>query len=219
VAVVAVAVAVAGALLFGMQSPMQIRAVQIDGASTDLAPQVAAALAVAPGQSFSSVDTGAAEARIEAIDGIRGANLGWSWWNRLTVDVHEQTPAALVAGPDGAFVVIDAHGVPIRTAAARPAGLPVVQAGSDAERATALAVVAAMPPAVLAAADTVVVHGTADLQVVLANGSTVILGGTDGLAHQLLLAGQLAATNAKQINVSVPDRPALQGVPAPPPAR
>lgn len=213
----ALSVVAGSAICMSMQSPMQISSVVITGASADLQPQVASALAISDGQSFSAVDVGAVKQRITAIDGIKGADLHWTWWNTLTVDVNERTPVGLLADPSGAFVVVDADGAAMRTVPARPTGLMVVQAGDDAGRAQGLKVAQQVPADMAAAADSIVVDGPEAISMRMLNGATVLLGGSGDVAAKLQLAQQLlAGTGAKVVNVSVPQRPAVSDLPPPP---
>lgn len=209
---------VAGAVFCcSMQSPMPIGSVVIEGASADLLPQVSSALALTDGQSFSSIDESAAVQRITAIEGVRGADLQWSRWNTLTVRIDERAPVGLFVDGNGAFVVVGADGVPIRTVPARPAGLLVVQAGDDARRALGLQVSAQVPAELVAGADAVVVDGPQAVSLRMQSGATVVLGDAEDLAAKLRVAQQLlAGTQAKVINVSVPDRPAVSDLPPPP---
>jgi hypothetical protein len=51
----------------------------------------------------------------------------------------------------------------------------------------------------------------------MASGATVVLGSTQDLPQKFLLASQLlAGTGASTVNVSVPQRPAVAGIPEPP---
>jgi len=201
--------------LMSMQSPLSIAAITIEGASADLQPQVAAALGAAVGDSFGSVDTGGASDRIVAIDGIDGAEISWTWWNTLVVAVDEQTPAAVVVSPAG-FNVVDATGSVIRTVAARPAALPLIESGDDASREVALALATQIPPELIGQVDAVIAEGTRSVTLRLTSGATAFLGAPTDLEAKFRVIGQLSAVGASQLNVSVPGRPAVKGLPAPP---
>ncbi len=196
------------------ESPLPISAIQVTGGSTELTPAVVSALGVQTGQSFSSVDVGQAQERISAIDGVESADLAWSWWNTMTVVVHEQTPIAAQAQADGTFVVLDPTGGSIRIAPARPAGLPLIQADGSAAVAAALEVAAAIPAD--AGVDTIVAPTAHHVTLHLASGQSVVLGAPESVPEKFALARQLAPTGAKVINVTVLDRPSLQQIPPPP---
>jgi hypothetical protein len=62
----------------------------------------------------------------------------------------------------------------------------------------------------------VVAQGPRALSLELVSGQRVVLGDTTELDRKLALAEALAATGAQGIDVSVPQRPALRDLPAPP---
>ncbi len=211
------AVLVTGTIGMSTNSPLAIGAITIDGASADLQPQVAAALGVAVGDSFASLRADEAVDRIVSIEGIDGAEFDWAWWNTLAVIVSEQTPAAAIAASTGGFVVVDAQGGEIRSVPERPAGLPLIEAPDAAARAAALFAASRIPPEMLGQIDAVIGEPAGSVNLRLASAATVHLGDpTDRLAAKLTIALQLASTGAASINVTVPERPAVQGIPAPP---
>jgi cell division protein FtsQ len=211
------ALVLVGGVGMSMQSPMPIGSVVIVGGSPDLQPQIASAAAAAPGQSFASVDAGAARERIVAIEGIESADLRWSWWNTLTVEVLEQTPVGLQPAPAGGFVVLDSAGEQIRTASERPAGMVLIEAGTADGRAAALHVAQNLPTDLRALTDAVIGSSAESVSLRMASGATVVLGSTQDLPQKFLLASQLlAGTGASTVNVSVPQRPAVAGIPEPP---
>ena len=215
-AVLLAAAAVGAYFLMSMQSPMGISAIAIEGVSPDLQPQVVAAIGAEVGEPFSSVDAAAATQRITAIEGVRGAKLGWSWFNTLTVTVAEKTPVGIVQSPTGQLVVVDAEGQSIRVVPQRLPGLPLIETGAADARRTALAVAPQIPEALRPQVDAVVVSSPNAVAVRMTSGATATLGTPTDLAKKFALVQQLLPTGAQQINVSVPERPALQGIPVPP---
>lgn len=217
----AIAAGAAGtALLFGagllmsMQSPLAIGSVEVVGAGPELAPAVASAVGDQEGQAFSSVDASEVQQRVAQIEGIAGADVGWTWWNTLTVSVREQTPVGVTADAQGAFIVIDPSGDRIRTVPARPAGLPLIEAqGGAAAQAAALLVAGQLHPDTLGGVDAVAATGARAVELRLGSGTRVVLGAPEDLERKLLLAQQLSPSGAAVINVAVPDRPALSGLP------
>lgn len=205
----AVAGAVCAGLLMSMQSPLGIEEIEVTGAGPALHPQIVGAVGAAAGDSFASVDTDAAAARIAALDGVEGVEIGWSWWNTLAVRVQQQVPLAVIAAKDG-FTVLDTAGNPIRQVAARPAGLPLLGPGGE-SLAVAVAVARQVPATLAVAA---VDAPSADaVALTLASGTKVLLGSNGDLAAKIALAERLVPTGAAQINVSVPQRPTLTGLP------
>ena len=214
-AALAVGVLAVVALLTSLHSPMSIAEVQIQGASADLRPQVAAAVGAVPGDAFTSVDVGAATASIEAIEGITGADIAWAWWNMLRITVEEQSPTAVVATGDG-FAVVDIAGSSIRAVPKRPAGLPLLQATTEEGRTAALTATQRIPEDMAAAVDVVMATGPNDVTVRLASGAEAVLGDATQIPEKFAVLKKLIPTGAEKIDVSVPERPAVQGLPPQP---
>jgi cell division septal protein FtsQ len=207
--------AVAGALLLtSLHSPLGVAEVVIEGAGPSIQPAVAAAVPDAVGQPFRSVDADAVVAQVRAIDGVDGASVEWVWWNTLAVVVREQKPVAAVATPAG-FRVLDAEGDPVRSVGQRPVGLPLLEAASPAGQEIGLLVVRQVPSALLPQIDTIVVSPEGGVEVRLTSGAVADLGTAQGLSEKFALLGQLLPVGAERYSVAVPERPALQGIPAP----
>ncbi len=214
VAAVAGLGALAGAsLLLTMQSPLPVRSIDVAGVGPDLAPAVAAAVGNAVGQSFRSRDAEQIAARVAAIEGIDGASVGWSWWNRLSVVVDVPTPVGAVAA-NGAFLVLDSEGATIRRAPDRPESLPLIEARAEPSRRIAVDVAAALPESLAPVVEAVIVTGDS-AQLRLRPGATAKLGSPEGLAEKFAVLEQLLPLGAEEYNVAVPKRPAVQGIPAP----
>jgi cell division septal protein FtsQ len=207
--------AAAGALLLtSLQSPLGVAEVVIEGAGPTLQPAVAAAVPDAVGQPFRSVDADAVVAQMRAIEGIDAASLEWSWWNTLTVVVQEQKPVAVVATPAG-FRVLGAEGDPVRSTGQRPVGLPLLEVANPAGQEVGLQVAGQVPNALLPQTDTIVVSNEGRVELRLTSGSVADLGTTEDLAEKFAVLGQLLPVGAERYSVAVPERPALQGIPAP----
>ena len=204
----------AGLLITSLQSPLAIGALTIEGAGPDLQPAVAATIPVAVGEPLRTVDPDALSAQIGALDGVASASVGWAWWNTLSVVVVEQTPVGAVASRGG-FTVLDAAGEPIRQVAQRPAGLPLIEAPSPAARQSALGAAQQLTPGLLGQTDAVIVSAGGALQLRLTAGGTVEFGSVDDLSEKLALLEQLLPIGAQHYNLTVPERPAVQGIPEP----
>lgn len=212
-----IGIVVAAGVGMSMQSPLPISTVVVQGASADLVPQITSELAITPGQSFASLDSGAVQDRVAAIDGVEDVGLRWTWWNTLTVAITEQEPAGLLADGSGGFLVVDSQAATIRAVAARPAGLIVVEAGNAEDRVLGLQVARQVPADIAPAVDAVVVGGPEAITLRMASGATALLGGPQDAAVKTRLAQQLlTGTGAGAVNVSVPQRPAVGQLPPPP---
>lgn len=201
-------------LLTSLQSPLGVAEVVVEGAGPTLQPAVATAVPDVVGQPFRSVDLAAVAAQVRAIEGIDAASVEWAWWNKLSVVVREQKPVAVVATPAG-FRVLDAEGDPIRSTGQRPAGLPLVEAANPAGQEAGLEVVRQVPDALLPQTDSIAVSAEGTVELRLTSGSVADLGSTQRVAEKLAVLGQLLPVGAERYSVVVPERPALQGIPAP----
>lgn len=209
-----VGVVAVGLGLTSMQSPMAIGAITIEGAGPVLKPAVAAAIPVAAGESFRAVDRAALEEQIRSLEGVESASVEWAWWNELSVVVVEQTPAGAVAGPGG-YTVLSATGDTIRRMAKRPPGLPLIEAPGAEARQVALQTAQALPPGLRKKTGAVIVVRGGGVQLRLAGGAIADIGPTTELAEKFAVLEQLLPIGAQRYNLVVPERPAVQGIPAP----
>ena len=177
-------VAAAVWVLFG--SPLLVvRSVTVSGTHLVSQSEVVAAAGVRTGTPLIRVNTARAAARIVAIPQIRSAQVTRSWPNRLVIVVRERTPALALTAPSGGYDLVDADGVVVRWAAARPAGLPLystlVPAGAlrgDPGLAAAAAVLGELPAAVRPSVTSVSAPEPDQVTVRLAGGITVLWGDT-----------------------------------------
>ena len=111
-----------------------VRSVVVSGTHLVPASQVRAAAAIPAGEPLLRVNTGAAARRVEAITQVQSAQVNKSWPDRILITVQERTPVLAVARPGaagstsaagGGYDLIDASGVIVRTAQAKPRGMAV----------------------------------------------------------------------------------------------
>ncbi len=94
--------------------------------------------------------------------------------------------------------------------------MPLLEAVGDEQRLVGLQVVQQVPDALLPQTDTVTVTASGgSVEVRLTSGAIVDLGAPDRLAEKFAVLGQLLPVGAERYSVAVPERPALQGIPAP----
>lgn len=133
----------------------------------------------------------------------------------LVVRIVERTPVGVVAA-HGGFDLVDQAGVVISQSARRPAGYPLIAlegapGSAEAHRsfASSAAVLAALPPATRAQAESITASTADDVTITLAGGVKVVWGGP---AQSDLKAADLAALlksvpGASLYDVSAPDSP------------
>ncbi len=132
--VIAVGVLVGVSYAFLGPKVLVVRSVVVSGTHLVPASQVRAAAGIPLGEPLLRVNTAAAARRVEAITQVRSAQVSKSWPDRILITVQERTPVLAVARPPaagstsaagGGYDLIDASGVIVRTAQAKPRGMAV----------------------------------------------------------------------------------------------
>ncbi len=202
-----VIVAGAGWALLG-SSLLVVRHIQVSGNRGLPASAVSAASGIQPGTPLARLNSAVAQRRVERLPLVLSAQVSRAWPDTVVIAVRERTPELAVA-VRGGFEQVDLYGVVVRTAAARPAGMPLLTAppaqlrGSPQVRAAA-GVLARLPAALRArvlavtdtAADGVTLHLRRQVTVRWGNASRSAAKATE-------LAG-LLRTGAHYIDVSSP---------------
>lgn len=130
----------------------------------------------------------------------------------LVITVVERTPLGLVATPSG-FDVVDAAGVVLESAAARPAGVPLLALDDDGVEGRGFAAMAevlvALPPDVLAQVDSITARTRDDVTFTLASTQQRVVWGSaaDSDRKAVVLAtllGSFAGSGPGEYDVSAP---------------
>jgi cell division protein FtsQ len=184
-----------------------VRHVRVDGADLVTPEQVRQAAAVPVGVPLARVDLAAVGARVATLPPVERAEVSRRWPDTLVVEVVERTGVAAVPRAGG-FAVLDRSGVAFRTAAARPAGLPLVRlarpAPDDPATRAGLLVLASLTPELRERLTELVVDGPARIRLVL-GGRTVIWGDSSQGEVKARVATSLLARQGTTIDVSAPD--------------
>ena len=133
--VIAVGLLVGVSYIFLGPKVLVVRSVGVSGTHLVPASQVRAAAGIPLGEPLLRVNTAAAARRVEAITQVRSAQVSKSWPDRILITVRERTPVLAVArlgaagstsaAAGGGYDLIDASGVIVRTAQAKPRGMAV----------------------------------------------------------------------------------------------
>ncbi len=132
--VIAVGVLVGISYIFLGPKVLVVRSVVVSGTHLVPAGRVRAAAGIPLGEPLLRVNTAAAALRVEAITQVRSAQVSKSWPDRILITVEERTPVLAVArlgtagstsAASGGYDLIDASGVIVRTAQAKPRGMAV----------------------------------------------------------------------------------------------
>ena len=193
-----------------------VRSVSVTGTAALLAPaQVITAADVPVGTPLLSVNAGAVTRRVEAIRQVASATVSKNWPDQLVISVKERVPAVAVKMAGGGYDQVDASGVIVSYAKAKPAALPLLMTSlpgsglqGSAAVSTAAAVLAELQPwlakQVAEVKPTAVAAGTEQVTLSLRDGKTVQWGGADNAAQKNRELAILLPGGASDIDVSAP---------------
>lgn len=212
--VLAVAVAGVMAWLLSWWSPVPVRDVTVSGAEPEKAAEILAAAAIDPGTPIRDVDVAGITERVAAVPGIETAHLELSRPWTVVVAVVERFPFAVVATPGttpgtSGWVVVDAAGAPIRETGQKPPKLPVVEPAD--QPGPALTAMSALAPDLRAEVKKAAVDNAGAVTLTLKSGTVIRWGRPGDDLDKAQAVAVLLQYQPEGINVSVPQRPALEG--------
>jgi cell division protein FtsQ len=200
------AVVFAFAVAFALtRSPlMDVDHVRIDADGAD-AGAVREALGIEPGQAMTLVDPAAAADAVAALPAVASVEVRRSWPNGVSVDVTARRPGIALASADGAWLVADRTGTIITTTESAPGDL--ARAGGPAligrpgqvvpaDLRPVAAVGAALPDDLRERAEQVVLGEGGRVEVLLADGGTVVFAPEGDQEAAAAAAAAVAATVA-----------------------
>jgi cell division protein FtsQ len=211
-----------------------VRSIQVNGTHLVPRSEVLAAAGIPDGLPLIRINTATVAHRIEGIRQIESAQVTRAWPDSVTITVRERTPVLAVAS-GGGYQLIDKFGVAVEQAARPPLRVPrfTLAAGSQpagsqpagsqtaGSQTAGAGFVAALrgSPAVYAAAAVlrelpasltgqvadVTAPNASDVTLTLADGITIVWGGTDRPAAKAKELGVLMRTHARSYDVSAPE--------------
>ena len=188
-----------------------VRSVVVTG--THLVPkaEVLEAAGVRLGTPLIRVSTSQIAARVLAIAQVQSVQVTKSWPDRVVIAVRERTPALAVAAPDGGFDLVDQDGVTVLWAAHRPARFPLylttaaaASLRGDPDVAAAAGVLGELPRWLRRSVASITAPGPDQVTLQLANGITVLWGGTGDASAKAEELALLMRTRARYYDVSAP---------------
>ena len=202
-----VILAVAGWALLG-PVVLVVRHVRVTGAG-GVVPSAAvrAAAGIPLGTPLARLDGAAVVRRVQRLPTVLSARVSRSFPDTVVIAVRPRVPALAVPTAAG-YALVDSHGVTVSSAAAVPAGIPLLTSppavlrGSPAVRAAAL--VAQRLPAALRAQVRSVSATATTVTLQLTGGVTVIWGGPGQAAQKAAELEALLSTHARYYDVSDP---------------
>ena len=140
---------------------------------------------------------------------MQSAQVTRSWPDRVIIAVRERTPALALAASGGGFDLVDPDGVIVQWAARRPPGLPLYLATSpvsslrgDPDVGAAAAVLGELPARLRASVASVTAPSPDQVTLRLADGATVLWGGTGHAQAKAEELGLLLPTHASYYDLS-----------------
>ena len=206
---VVVLLVVGGIWLVYFSSWLSVQGVQIEGTEKLSDAHIRAAAAVPEGEALATVDLDRIRTRVEALAGVRSADVTRQWPDQVLIRVDEREAVAIVE-IGGRLQGMDEDGVVFEDYTKAPASLPRVQTGADtgseALREGAL-VIAAMPSDLAAQVDHVEVATVDEISLVLRDDRLVVWGSADESDLKATVLAALLSQPAQKYDVSVPGQP------------
>ena len=219
--VIAVGVLVGVSYAFLGPKVLVVRSVVVSGTHLVPASQVRVAADIPLGEPLLRVNTAAAARRVEAITQVRSAQVSKSWPDRILITVRERTPVLAVARPGaagststaagGGYDLIDASGVIVRTAQAKPRGMavlwpsvPVTALQGSPSVAAAAAVLREVPAWIGQSVAVVGASSPQNVTLGLSDGITIVWGSTARATAKAAELSALMRTHAHYYDVSSP---------------
>lgn len=163
-----------------------VRSVVVTGTRIVPRSEVLAAAGVEPGTPLIRVNTGPIAARVAKIRQVQSVQVTRSWPDRVVIVVRERTAALALRAPGGGYDLVDSGGVVVQWVASRPADLPLYPTGApvsslrgDPDLAATAAVLGELPPWLRRSVASVTAPEPDQVTLRLADGITVLWGGTD----------------------------------------
>jgi cell division protein FtsQ len=184
-----------------------VRSVEVAGAQVLDPAQVRAAAGVPDRLPLARVDLGDVEARVRRLAPVDRVTVSRSWPSTLRIEVVERVAVAAVPAGDQ-FSLIDGHGVPFRTVAEAPAGLPLARLATpgqgDANTTSALTVLTALSDDLREELVAIAVPSPVAIRLELRKGRVVIWGDDTKSDQKSKVATALLKRKGAEINVSAP---------------
>ncbi|MFF3224437.1 cell division protein FtsQ/DivIB [Nocardia suismassiliense] len=186
---------------------LSVRTVEIDGAVAVPEQQVRELLEIPSGRSMLRIDTDAIARRVASIPKVRSARVQRVFPSTVQVTVVERVPVLYFESPQGAHL-LDVESVEFAIEDT-PIGVPKLVTDHPASDApatrAAVAVLAALPPALGIQVDEVVARSISDVSLNLKDGRTVLWGGMNDAERKSAVVLPLLTRPGTVFDVSSPN--------------
>ncbi|MQA83518.1 MAG: FtsQ-type POTRA domain-containing protein [Streptosporangiales bacterium] len=185
-----------------------VRQIQVAGEHRVAGAELVEAAQVRLGTPLIHVEPGAVERRVEGIRQVESARVERRWPSTLRITVAERTPVAAARDGSG-YQLVDRFGVVVTSARRRPSGMPLVDidnlSATDPSTRAALAVVDALPGAVLRKVSVVSAPSPTEVNLRLKDGRHVEWGSPERSAEKARTLAILMKRDAQVYDVSSPE--------------
>jgi cell division protein FtsQ len=199
--------------LLGFSSVLGVGTVTVKGNHAVATTTIRETAAIRSGTPLLRLDKGAVQRRLAALPGVRSVTVTTSYPSTVTITVTERVAVAYrITG--GGSELVDRDNVAFRTVTSTPAGLPLVDDSGDVSKGAAAATVAAsLPAAVAKKVSTISVPSTESITLKLADGRTILWGGTDRSNEKARLLQALLGQPGTYFDLSDPGAVISRGAP------
>jgi cell division protein FtsQ len=200
------------AWVIGFSSVLGARTVTVKGNHAVATTTIRQTAGIRPGTPLLRLDKGAVQRRLAALPAVRSITVTTSYPSTVVITVTERVAVAYRVSGAG-WQLIDRDNVAFRTVASTPAGLPLVDDSGDVTKAAAAAVAASLPTAVANKVSTIAVPSTESITLKLADGRTILWGGTDRSDEKARLLQALLGQPGTYFDLSDPGAVISRGAP------
>jgi cell division protein FtsQ len=192
---------------------LAVRSIVVTGTGLVPESEVLAVAGIKPGTPLIRLSTAQIAGRVLSIRQVVGVRVTKSWPDRVVIAVRERTSVLAIALSGGGFDLIDANGVVVRSAATRPASLPLYthtttaapgSLAGDPDVAAPAALHGDLPASLRPAVASVTAYNPDQVTLRLSSGVTVVWGSADDAAAKAKELAILMGTRARYYDVSSP---------------
>ncbi|KQU70988.1 hypothetical protein ASD62_04630 [Phycicoccus sp. Root563] len=190
---------------------LAVRTVEVVGVPASEVAPIRALARVPLGEPLARVDQDLVAARVAERATVADVSIERSWPSTLVIHASPRVPFLVVKNPQGQLKVVDAEGVAYAQVTTAPAGVPTVNAASEAALSrdalgAAVSVVKVLPAGLQHRVSNVTVS-SANLVTLKLGKTTVVWGGNNDPERKLAIMTALLRSAPKVIDVSAPDTP------------
>ena len=195
----------------GFSPLLAVRTVEVVGVPESEVVAIRTLAQVPVGEPLARVDSAAVAARVAERATVADVSIERSWPSTLVIHASPRQPFLVVKNPQGQLQVVDATGVAYAHVSKAPAGVPTVNAATQAALshdalAAAVSVVKVLPATTQKRVSNVTVS-SANLVTLKIGHTSIVWGGVNEPERKLAIMTALLRGSPKLIDVSAPSTP------------